>query len=62
MAKKKPQGRPRVPESQKKKNYICVGLTADQVRIMRMKARRLNVRTSTLVRLAVERLDVDGMK
>jgi hypothetical protein len=60
--KKKPQGRPRIPESQKKKNYICVGLTADQIKLMRTKAKSLNVRTSTLIRLAVERLNVNDIK
>jgi hypothetical protein len=56
---KRPQGRPRLPESKRRNRYFCVNCTASELKMIETKAKRMGVPMSTLVRTAVEKLNVD---
>jgi hypothetical protein len=52
--KKKAIGRPRIPEKQKRKMYICFGCTASELKAIERKAMEINMTKSSFIRLAVK--------
>jgi hypothetical protein len=54
--KKKSVGRPRIAESKKRKVYVCISCTVDEIKMIERKAKEMKVRKSTLIRLAVEKI------